>query len=65
MVGLESKMPNEQMRYKWIMENQIYMSEFQHESCEFIRKTFNPNGDIALNLYEGDTLTMSENYFNK
>jgi hypothetical protein len=65
MVGLENEIANEYDRYKHIMENQIYMSEFQVESAQFIKETFNPNGDIKINLYVGDTLTMPDNYFNK
>jgi hypothetical protein len=63
MVGLEQWEPDVDKRYKHIMENQIYMSEFQQESCDFIKQVFNPNGDIKLNLHEGDTLTMPEDYF--
>ena len=65
MVGLEKEIPNVNKRYKHIMENQMYMSEFQPESAQFIEETFNPNGDIKLKLHVGDTLTMPENYFDK
>lgn len=63
MEGLESQFPNKLERYRHIIENQIFMAEFQPESCEFIRQTFNPDGRFRLNLYEGDTLQMPLNYF--
>jgi hypothetical protein len=63
MHGLQAEFPNESTRYKHIMENMIYMAEYQEESAQAIRDTFNPNGDIKLNLYVGDTLAMPEDYF--
>jgi hypothetical protein len=65
MNGLEVWEPNEEKRYKHIMENQMFMGELQTESCDFIRQTFNPNGDIKIRLYEGSTLEMPEDYFDK
>jgi hypothetical protein len=65
MIGLEHEIEDEYERYKHIMENQIYMGEYQYESAEFIRQVFNPNNDIKINLYEGDTLNMPDNYFDK
>jgi type I restriction-modification system DNA methylase subunit len=63
MIGLENEIVNPHERYKHIMENQMYMSEFQPESAQFIKNTFNPNGDIDLKLHIGDTLSMPKNYF--
>lgn len=63
MVGLQEQFPNKLERYRHIIENQIFMAEFQHESCEFIKRTFNPDGRFRLNLYEGDTLQMPKDYF--
>jgi len=64
MLGLEDEIPDYYDRYKWIMENQMFMSELQPESCQFIKDIFNPNGDIKIRLYEGSTLEMPEDYFN-
>ena len=50
--------------YKDIIENQIYMCELQQTSIDFIKKTFNPNNNIKLNLWEGNFFDLPENYFN-
>lgn len=50
-------------RYAHIMENMIYMCEFQRESAEMIKEIFNPNDNLKLNLYCGDTLTMPVDFF--
>lgn len=63
METLKSKIGDDRCRYAWIMERQIYMCEFQKESCRTIEDIFNPNGDIKLNLYFGDTLKMPEDFF--
>ena len=64
MIGLEDEIENEEEKYKYIMENMIYMCEYQKESAETINNIFNENNDIKLNLYYGDTLTMPEDFFN-
>jgi hypothetical protein len=51
MEGLKKWEPNEEKRYKHIIENQIYMVELQKESCDIIQRLFNPKGDYNLNLY--------------
>jgi hypothetical protein len=63
MNGLQNEIKDEYERYRWIMENQVFMSEFQVESAQFIMNTFNPNNDINIQLYIGDTLSMPENFF--
>lgn len=63
MAGLASIIPDETARYKHIIENMLYMSEYQVESCIVINKLFNPNGDLQLNLHVGDTLTMPSDFF--
>jgi len=60
---LEQQIPDETERYKHILENQIYMAEYQKESAEFIEQTFNPTKELKLNLYVGDSLTMPEDFF--
>lgn len=63
MTGLSEEIPNENERYKHIMEKQIYMAEFQRESALDIEKIFNPTGKLKLNLYVGDFLVMPEDFF--
>lgn len=63
MMALEDQFPDRFERYKHIMENQIYMGEYQRESAEFIEETFNPLGNIKLNLYVGDSLQMPDDFF--
>lgn len=63
MVGLKKKIPSAKWRYKHIVENMLYMSELQPESCAQIEQTLNPQGEYKLNLHMGDTLTMPEDFF--
>ena len=63
MMAHEELFPDRYERYKHIMENQMYMGEFQPESAAFIEETFNPRGDLKLNLYVGDTLQMPGDFF--
>ena len=63
MTGLRTVIPDEDARYKHIVENMLYMSEYQQESAEAIERLFNPDGTFQLNLHVGDTLTMPEDFF--
>lgn len=63
MEGLKDEFKDEFTRYKHIMENQIYMCEIQRESAKSIIDTFDPEGQIKINLYVGDTLSMPEDFF--
>jgi len=63
MEGLKDVIPDEDARYKHIMEKQLYMCELQRANARNIERIFNPNGDLKLNLYVGDTLRMPEDYF--
>lgn len=65
MEGLSSHIPDEDERYKHIMEKQIFMCELQRESAANIERIFNPNRDLKLNLYVGDFLFMPENFFDR
>ena len=51
MDGLKDWEPNPENRWKYILENQIFMVELQKESCDIIERLFNPNGKYKLNLY--------------
>ena len=63
MESLKDKIKDDRNRYRHIMKKMIYMCEFQEESCRTIEDIFNPNGDVKLNLYFGDTLKMPEDFF--
>jgi len=63
MSGLSEFIPDEKERYKHIMEKQIYMGELQMESAMEIDRIFNPDGDLKLNLFVGDSLKMPKDFF--
>jgi type I restriction-modification system DNA methylase subunit len=65
MKGLAEQIPNPEERYKHIMKNNLFMSEFQDTSAQFIRDTFIVFDNMEINLHEGDTLTMPSDYFDK
>lgn len=58
MSGLKDWEPNNEKRYKHIVENQLYMIELQKESCDIIEKLFNPKGKYKLNLYNESFLNF-------
>ena len=63
MKTLKKQIEDPEERYKHILENMIYMAEFQRESAEFIYDTFSLDGTVNINLYIGDTLQMPEDFF--
>ena len=63
MKTLKKHFPDPEERYKHIIENMIYMCEFQKESAEFINDLFSLEGQFKVNLYVGDTLTMPDDFF--
>jgi type I restriction-modification system DNA methylase subunit len=62
-VHLQEHIPNEEERIKHIIENQLYMAEYQEESAYFINRVFSFNGKYKVNLYWGDTLKMPDDFF--
>ena len=62
-VHLQEHIPNEEERIKHIIENQLYMAEYQEESAYFINRVFSFNGKYKTNLYWGDTLKMPDDFF--
>jgi type I restriction-modification system DNA methylase subunit len=62
MKSLKNEFPDTETRYKHIIENMIYMCEFQKESAQKIYNLFS-DGEYNLNLYVGDTLTMPHDFF--
>ncbi len=58
MKGLEDEIPNKIKRKKHIIENMLYMGELNKKNCFVIKKIFNIDNKLKLNLYEGDTLEL-------
>jgi type I restriction-modification system DNA methylase subunit len=62
-LSLKNSIPDEKKRLQHIVENQMFMAEFQRESAEFINKAFKFGFDFKVNLYHGDTLSMPSDFF--
>ncbi len=64
--GLADVIPDAEERLRHIVEKQLFMSEFQKVSADFLREhfTFGLEG-VRINLYHGDTLEMPANWFDK
>ena len=60
MLGLEEFEPNNEKRYKYIMENIIYVCEIQRNNIEMYIDIFSEN-DVNLNYHFGSYL---DNFFN-
>jgi len=58
MDGLKVKIPNEKDRKKHILENMLFMAEYNKKNCFIIKQIFNINNELKLNLYEGDSLQL-------
>ncbi len=65
MKTLAKAIPNEDERLKHIIENQIFMAEYQKVSVDFIREHFQFDRGLKVNLFHGDTLEMPEDWFDK
>ncbi len=63
MDGLKDIFPDEKARYKHIMEKQIFMAELQRDSAKNIEDVFNPDKELNLNLYVGDSLKIPEDFW--
>lgn len=62
-VHLQEHIVDEEERLKHIIENQLYMAEYQRESAEFTDLILSFGGRYKVNLYVGDTLSMPEDFF--
>ena len=62
-IGLQDVIVNEEKRLQHIVENQLYMAEYQADSAKFINTVFTFGKEFKVNLYVGDTLTMPEDFF--
>lgn len=58
MHGLKKKIPNEKHRKKHILENMLFMAEYNKKNCFIVKQIFNMNNEFKLNLYEGDSLQL-------
>lgn len=58
MDGLKNKIPNETDRKKHILENMLFMAEYNKKNCFIVRQIFNINNEYKLHLYEGDALGL-------
>lgn len=63
MKTLAKAIPNEADRLKHIIENQLFMAEYQDTSANFIAYYFQMGEGFKVNLYKGDTLQMPEDFF--
>lgn len=61
MKGLEWTIPNEEERYKHIMENMIYVCELQPKNVFLFMYAFDPEDKYALNIYNGSYLSEGFN----
>ncbi len=65
MKTLAKAIPNEADRLKHIVENQLFMAEYQDTSANFIAYHFQFGKDLKVNLYKGDTLQMPDDFFDR
>jgi hypothetical protein len=57
MVGLDSVIPNEDDRRKWILEEMLYMCDISIKNLFLLYKLFDENNEFKLNVYRGSFLT--------
>tara|TARA_B110000285_G_scaffold192690_1_gene221232 strand:- start:38 stop:505 length:468 start_codon:yes stop_codon:yes gene_type:complete len=62
-VHLQEHIIDDEERLKHIIENQLYMAEYQEESAEFTDLVLSFGGRYKVNMYVGDTLSMPEDFF--
>ena len=62
-VHLQEHIIDDEERLKHIIENQLYMAEYQKESAEFTDLVLSFGGRYKVNMYVGDTLSMPEDFF--
>ena len=63
MESLSDKIENPSERYRHIVENMIYIIEYQRENAKFISESYNPTGELKMNIYVGDGLLIPEEYW--
>ena len=57
MVGLKDFEPNEEKRFKWVVENCLYYGEIQAKSAFSWLVTIDPYNEYKTNIYWGDFLS--------
>ena len=62
--GLASQISDSRERVKHIVEKQLYFTEYQQVSAQNTAELFSFGGLCEVNIYHGDTLVMSDDYFN-
>ena len=62
-IHLQEHIIDEEERLKHIIENQLYMAEYQRESAEFTDLILSFGGRYKVNMYVGDTLQMPDDFF--
>lgn len=62
-IHLQEHIIGEEERLKHIIENQLYMAEYQRDSAEFTDLILSFGGRYKVNLYVGDTLEMPDDFF--
>ena len=58
MDGLKGQIQNEEERKKHILENMLYMSEFNKKNIFISRQIFDIKNKYRLNIYHGDSLKL-------
>lgn len=56
MKGLETWQPDEELRFKHIIENMIYVCELQPKNMFIYLQLFDPNNEYKMNYYRGSFL---------
>lgn len=62
--GLASQISDSRERVKHIVEKQLYFTEYQQVSSQNTAELFSFGGLCEVNIYHGDALVMSDDYFN-
>ena len=62
-IHLQEHIIDDEERLKYIIENQLYMAEYQKESAEFTDLVLSFGGRYKVNMYVGDTLSIPEDFF--
>jgi hypothetical protein len=65
MIGLEAWEPNQEKRYKHIIENMIYVAELQIKNMFLWMVSVDPKNEFKLNLYRGNSLEKEFDLFMK
>lgn len=65
MIGLAEWEPNENKRYKHIMENMIYVAELQIKNMFLWMVSMDPKSKLKLNLFRGDSLSKEFDQYMK